>query len=162
MDSLHAIGFYAAAALSVIGALLVALASARDVRALGLAILGIGLAGIYVVLSAGLAAAVAIVCYLACALLVAGSRYRAIEPAAAGVWRQAGSLGAAGLLAVLVYSAFRAGFVPAAYAGGAFGAAAIGRLLFVHDTLATEAVGATAVLALAAAAAAWRARERAR
>lgn len=162
MDSLHAIGFYASAALSVIGALLVALAPGRDLRGGGLAVLGIGLAGLYLVLSAGLAAAVAIVCYLACAALAAGSRYRAVEPGVSAAWRQLGALGAAGLLALLAYAAFRGDFVTASFFGGVLNSAALGRVLFAHDALATEAIGAVVLVALVGAAAVWRTRERSR
>lgn len=162
MDSLHAIGFYASAALSVIGALAVALAPGRELRGGGLAVLGIGLAGLYAVLSAGLAAVVALICYLACAAIVAGRRYRGLEPAVGAVWRQLGAVGAAGLLALLAYAAFRGDFVPAGYFGGAFGSAAIGRLLFAHDALSTEAVGVIVLIALIGATAMWRMRERSR
>jgi len=162
MDSLHAIGFYASAALSVIGALVVALAPGRELRGAGLAVLGIGLAGLYLVLSAGLAAAVALLCYLACAALAAGTRYRAIEPAVTSYWRQLGAVGAAGLLALLAYAAFRGDFVTVGFFGGVVNSAALGRLLFAHDALATEAVGAVVLVALVGATAAWRVRERSR
>jgi NADH:ubiquinone oxidoreductase subunit 6 (subunit J) len=42
--------------------------------------------------------------------------------------------------------------------GGWFNSAAVGRLLFAHDALATEAVGALIVVALVGATAAWRGR----
>jgi hypothetical protein len=73
-----------------------------------------------------------------------------------------GAAGAALLLALLVYSAFRGGFASATFFGGAFGTAAIGRLLFAHDAMATEAVAALVFVALAGATAVWRLRERAR
>lgn len=162
MDSLHAIGFYASAALSVIGALVVALAPGRDLRGAGIAVLGIGLAGIYLVLSAGLTAVVALICYLACAALAAGSRYRAVEPAVTPAWRQLGALGAAGVLALLAYAAFRGDFVTASFFGGVLNSAALGRLFFTHDALATEAIGAVVLVSLAGGTAAWRIRERPR
>src|SRR5438128_2120417 len=78
------------------------------------------------------------------------------------VWRQLGAIGAALLLAVLAYSAFRGDFAYAGYFGGTFGAANLGRLLFAHDALATEAVAVLVTVALAGAAAAWRVRDRTR
>lgn len=162
MDSLHAIGFYVSAALSVAGGLSVAFLTDRYRRGLSMAVAAIGVAGIYLSLSAGFAAAVALVCYGGCALLVAGATYRSFEITIAGSWRQVGALGAAALLAVLAYAAFRGHFAHATYFGGAFGSAAVGRLFFAHDALATEAVAALALVALIGATAAWRARDRSR
>ena len=59
MDSLHTIGFYVSAGLSVAGALLVALLPGRGPRGAALGLTGVGLAGIYLFLSAGFAAIVA-------------------------------------------------------------------------------------------------------
>ena len=73
-----------------------------------------------------------------------------------------GAIGAAGLLALLAYSAFRGDFASATFYGGAFGVAALGRLMFAHDALAVEAVALLGLVALAGATAAWRARERGR
>src|SRR5690242_5375638 len=73
MDSLHAIGFYVSGGVSLAGALGVALLVSRDQRGISMGILGLGLAGIYLTLSAGLAAIVAIVCYLGCAALIASA-----------------------------------------------------------------------------------------
>jgi hypothetical protein len=42
------------------------------------------------------------------------------------------------------------------YYSGDFGSASVGRLLFAHDALATEAVGALVIAALAGATAMWR------
>src|SRR3979409_470551 len=117
MDSLHTIGFYVSAALSVAGGLSVAFLPGRSRRGLSLAVAVLGIAGIYLSLSAGFAAIVALACYGACALLLAGSTYRVVEPAIGGLWRQLGALGAAALLAVLVYAAFNSGFAHTTYFG---------------------------------------------
>src|SRR5262245_50702975 len=113
MDSLHAIGFYVSSGVSVIGGLGVALLARRGQRGAALALSGVGLAGIYVSLGAGFAAGVALVCYLGCAALVAGPRYRAVATTAVPVWRQLGAVGAGLLLAVLGFSAFRGSFAQA-------------------------------------------------
>src|SRR2546426_11581631 len=90
MDSLHAIGFYVSAALSVAGGLSVAFLADRSRRGLALAVVAIGVAGIYLSLSAGFAAIVALVCFGGCAVLLAGSTYRAVEPATGGALRPRG------------------------------------------------------------------------
>jgi NADH:ubiquinone oxidoreductase subunit 6 (subunit J) len=158
MDSLHTIGFYVSAGLSVTGALLAALLPGRGARGAALGLTGVGLAGIYLFLSAGFAAVVALVCYLGCAWLLAGPNYRAMEYAIRPQWSHLAGLGAAGLVALIGYAAFKGDFVHATFYGGWFGSAAIGRLLFAHDALATEAVGALIVVALVGATAAWRRR----
>ena len=79
MDSLHAIGFYVSSGVLLIGGLGVALLPGREARGAALAIVGIGLGGLYVSLSAGFAGLVALICYLACAALIAGPRYRSVE-----------------------------------------------------------------------------------
>jgi NADH:ubiquinone oxidoreductase subunit 6 (subunit J) len=162
MDSLHAIGFYVSAAISVGGGLLVAFLPGRGSRGGALAIAGVGIAGIYISLSAGFAGLVALVCYAGCALLLAGPQYRVMETAVSGVWRQVGAVAAGGLFAVLAYAAWRGDFVHASYYSGAIGSASVGRLLFAHDALATEAVGALVLVALVGATVAWRARGRGR
>jgi NADH:ubiquinone oxidoreductase subunit 6 (subunit J) len=162
MDSLHAIGFYVSSGISLAGGLGVALLPRRDQRGMALGVTGIGLAGIYLSLSAGFAALVALVCYLGCAALLAGRQYRSLEGVVGPMWRQLGAVGAAALLALLAYSAFRGDFVNATFYGGSFDVAAIGRLLFEHDALATEAVAALVLVALTGATLLWRARERAR
>ncbi len=138
MDSLHATGFYVSSGVLLIGALGVALLPRRGLRG------------------------AALVCYAGCGLMVAAPRYRTVEAVAGSVWRQAGAIGAAMLLAVLAFSAFRGDFVSATFKGGAFDAVALGRLLFAHDVVATEAVALLGLLAIAGGAAAWRLRERAR
>jgi hypothetical protein len=162
MDSLHAIGFYVSSGVSLAGGLGVALLGARDQRGVSLAVLGLGLAGIYLTLSAGLAAIVAVVCYLGCAAMFASPQYRRLEAVVGGTWRQAGAIAAGVLLAILAYSAFRGDFLHASFYGGTFGAANLGRVFFAHDALATEAVAAIVFAALAGAAAVWRGRERGR
>ena len=162
MDSLHAIGFYVSSAVLLIGGLGVALLPGRPLRGAALALSGVGLAGIYVSLSAAFAGAVALICYLACAFMVAGPQYRSVETAVSPLWRQLGALGAAALLAVLAYSAFRGDFVHASYSVGPFAARAVASLMLAHDVLATEAVAVLTVVAIAGATAAWRVRDRAR
>lgn len=162
MDSLHAIGFYVSSGVSLAGALGVALLPLRAQRGVAMGVVGAGLAGIYLTLSAGFAAGIALLCYLGCAVLIAGRQYRALETAVGPLWRQVGALGAAALLAVLAFSAFRGDFIQAGFGGGLWGAASVGRLLLAHDAIATEAVAALTLVALAGAAAAWRLRERAR
>ena len=161
MDSLHAIGFFVSAALAGVGGILLAFLPGHGRRGLALAVTGLGVAGIYASLSAGFAAIVALACYAACALLVARPDYRSVEQAAGRVWRQVGAVGAAILLAALAYAAFRGRFAHATFYGGPFNGASVARLLFAHDALATEAVGALVLAALVGAAVAWR-RERPR
>ena len=162
MDSLHAIGFYVSAAISIGGGLFLAFLPGRGQRGVAMAAAGAGLVGLYASLSAGFAGLVALVCYAGCALLVAGPQYRVMETVVAGVWRQVGAIGAAGLFAILAYAAWRGDFVHATFRGGELGSAAVGRLLFAHDALATEAVGALVSITLVGAAAAWRLRDRSR
>ena len=75
-------------------------------------------------------------------------------------WRQAGSLSAALLFVALAYAAYRGAFAHVTFNGGELGTAAVGRLLFAHDTLATEAVGALVLVCLVTVTIAWRMRER--
>src|SRR5260370_31324188 len=75
MDSLHAIGFYVSSGVSLAGGLGVALLPSRGQRGVSLGILGLGLAAIYLTLSAGLAAVAAVGCYLGCAALFASPQY---------------------------------------------------------------------------------------
>ena len=163
MDSLHAIGFYVSAAVSLGGGLLVAFMPARALRGAALGIAGLGMAGLLASLSADFAALVALICYAACGLLVAGPRYRVMDTPVGAAWRQVGAVAAAGLLAVLAYAAWRGDFVHApVFRGGEIGAAAVGRLMFARDALAMEAVAALVMAALAGATVAWRLRERSR
>jgi NADH:ubiquinone oxidoreductase subunit 6 (subunit J) len=162
MDSLHAIGFYVSSGVSVIGGLGVALLPRREFRGISLAISGLGLAGVYVALGAGFAAVVALICYLGCAVMVAGPRYRVIETVVGAPWRQVGGIGAGALLALLAFAAFRGNFAHANPTGDGFAMAEVARLLFAHDALATEAVAALVLVSMAGAFAVWRARDRAR
>lgn len=162
MDSLHVIGFYVSAALSVAGGLSVALLADRTRRGLALAVAAIGVSGLYLSLSAGFAALVTLICYGACAFLLTGSSYRSIELAVSGRWRQVGAIAAAALLVILAYAAYRGRFAHGTYFGGAFGSAAMGRRLFAHDALATEAIAALVLVALVGATVAWHARDRGR
>jgi len=162
MDSLHAIGFYVSSGVSVIGGLGVALLGGRTLRSLLLAICGLGLAGIYISLGAGFAAVIALVCYVGCAVLIAGPRYRSIETLTGAMWRQIGAIGAGAVLLVLGFAAYRGNFVTAKPSGDGFGIADVGRLLFAHDALATDAVAALVLVSLIGAAAVWRVKERGR
>ena len=162
MDSLHAIGFYVSSGVSLAGGLGVALLPRRAQRGAALGVVGLGLAGLYLSLAAGFAAAVALLCYAGAGWIIASPRYRSMENIPHATWRQLGALGAAALLAVLAYSAFRGDFTQATFYGSTFGAAALGRLIFAHDAVAAEAVAALVAVAVAGASAAWRARERGR
>jgi NADH:ubiquinone oxidoreductase subunit 6 (subunit J) len=162
MDPLHAIGFYVSSGVSLGGALGVALLPGRGLRGASMAVVGVGLAGIYLSLSAGFAAGIALVCYAGCAILVASPLYRVLEGVVSPMWRQVGAIGAAALLAVLAYSAFRGGFVHANFYGGTFGVANLGRLFFAHDAMPTEALAVLVLVAFAGATAVWRVRERTR
>ena len=162
MDSLHAIGFYVSAALAVGGGLAVAFLPERGARGLGLAIAGLGQAGIYASLSAAFAGVVALLCYAGCALLIAGLQYRAVQSTVRDIWRQLGAVAAAGLLALLGYATFRGAFAHTTFNEGAIGATGVGRLLFAHDALTTEALAALVLVALVGATVAWRARDRGR
>jgi NADH:ubiquinone oxidoreductase subunit 6 (subunit J) len=162
MDPLHAIGFYVSSGVSLGGALGVALLPGRGLRGASMAVAGVGLAGIYLSLSAGFAAAIALVCYAGSAILVASPLYRVLEGVVSSVWRQVGAIGAAALFAVLAYSAFRSGFVHANFYGGTFGVANLGRLFFAHDAMSIEALAVLVLVAFAGATAVWRVRERTR
>src|ERR1700745_2886373 len=160
MDSLHAICFSVSSGVSLAGGLGVALLGSRDQRGASMGVLGIGLAGIYLSLSAGLAAIVGLVCFAGFAAVFAQPQYRRLESVGGAAWRQVGAIAAGALRAILAYSAFRGDFVHASFYGGAFGAANLGRVFFAHDALATVAVAVIVFAALAGAAAAWRVRER--
>jgi NADH:ubiquinone oxidoreductase subunit 6 (subunit J) len=95
-------------------------------------------------------------------VLLAGPAYRVVETNTGSIWRQLGAIGASALLLALAYAAFFGNFHESSYFGGDFGAAAIGRRLFAHDALATEAVAALVLVALVGAAAVWRTRDRSR
>ena len=162
MDSPHAIGFYASSVLALGGSVATVLVPGRGWRALALLVTGAGVAGVYTSLSAGFAAVVVLLSFAACAMLLARPDYRAVTGGTRRLWRQLGAIGAALLFAALVYSAFRGGFAHVTFNGGAFGSAAVGRLLFAHDALATEAMAALALIATVGLTIAWRVHERPR
>jgi len=162
MDSLHAIGFYVSAAVSLAGGLSVAFLPDRVRRGMALGAVAIGVAGTYLSLSAGFAALVALACYGGCAVLLAGPTYRVLESVTAVIWRQLGAVAAAALLLALVYAAYFGDFSQSKYFGGDFGSASLGRRLFAHDALATEAVAALVLVGLVGASIAWRTRDRSR
>src|SRR5256712_11855044 len=135
MDSLHAIGFYVSAALAGAGGLFLAFTDSRRRRAVALGLVGLGVAGIVLALSAGFTALVVLICYAGCALLAMRPDHRFLEQAASGPWRQAGAVGAALLLAVLAYAAFRGNFAHATFNGGPFGSVAGGRVVFAPGAL---------------------------
>src|SRR2546429_7250107 len=112
MDSLHAIGFYVSSGVLLIGGLGVALLPGRELRGATLAVVGVGLGGLYVSLAAGFAAVVALICYLACGALVAGPRYRSVEAVVGPLWRQVGALGAAGVGVLVIFAALPGGLLP--------------------------------------------------
>ena len=162
MDSPHAIGFYASSALALGGGLVVVFAGGRGMRSVALLISGVGVAGIYTSLSAGFAALVVLASFAGSALLLARPDYKTVIGGAAHVRRQLAAIGAAILLAALAYAAFRGDFAHVTFNGGYFGSAAVGRLLFARDALATEAVGALVLAALVGLTVAWRVHDRGR
>ena len=156
LDTLHATGFYTSAGLSVLGGLAVAFLDNRARRAAALALAGVGVSGIYLSLSAGFAAVMALVTFAAAAALLARPDYRAVLQVDRNRLRQAGGVACALLFAALAYAAFKGTFVHGTFYGGAFDSAAVGRLLLGHDALATEAVAAIAAIVLVGATFVWR------
>jgi NADH:ubiquinone oxidoreductase subunit 6 (subunit J) len=142
--------FYALGALALAGGLATALLTGER-RLAGMAALGLGLAGLYLDLSAGFAAVVALVCYAVIAALLL--RIARTSPSVEGTRGPAAQ--AAGPLAgivflVLAYSAYKGSFVSGYQALGQVNAAGLGRLLFGRDALAVEAVVASLVVAAVA------------
>ena len=162
MDSPHAVGFYVSSAVCLGGGLMVALLNDRERRSLALLVAGIGVAGLDLSLSAGFTALVVLVSFGGCAALLVRPDYRIVEGVTGSGWRQLAAVGAAVLFGSLTYAAYRGAFVHVTFNGGEFATAAVGRLLFARDTLATEAIGALIVVALVGVTVAWRARERER
>ena len=162
MDSPHAIGFFVSSALALGGAAFVALLPGRDLRALALLVAGVGVAGVDASLSAGFAAAVVLLSFIGCAALLARPDYRAFNWPVGGIWRQLGALGAGLMFLSLAYAAYRGAFAHVKFNGGDLGTAAVGRLLFARDALATEAVAALVLVALVVLTLMWRVRERER
>jgi len=162
MDSPHAIGFFASSAVALAGAVLVALLGRRGLRSLALLVAGVGVAGVEASLSAGFAALVTLVSFAGSALLLARPDHRAYEWPVDGLWRQLGAVGAALILALLGYAAYRGAFAHVRFNGGDLGTAAVGRLLFAREALATEAVVGITVIGLVVVTLLWRTRERER
>src|SRR5919197_1714671 len=129
LDSLHSVLFYVLAAVTVAGALTVALLRTRAARGYGLLAVGARLGGLLAVLSAGFAAVIVLACFIACGLALAGTGYRVVWAEPSGRWEQAGAVACGLLFAILLYATWRADFFAGAYPGGAFGATAVGRLL---------------------------------
>src|SRR5579872_7215256 len=88
MDSLHTIGFYAASAVALVGAVLVAVLPGRGTRAAALLLAGVGVAGIEVSLSAGFTAGVVLLTFAGCAALIARHDYRSFDFPTSFLWRQ--------------------------------------------------------------------------
>jgi hypothetical protein len=145
LDTLHSVLFYAFAAVSVVGGLVASLIGGRA-RALGVAAVAVGLAGLEVDLDAGFAAIVTLVAVGASAQLLLGppSAARA-EPA--GIAEQLGSLLAGAVLLVLLYIAYRGRYFAGASFTGQFNTAALGRLLVGRDALALEAIAGALLVA---------------
>jgi NADH:ubiquinone oxidoreductase subunit 6 (subunit J) len=162
MDSPHLIGFYVSSALCVGGGLLVALLNRRDYRSGALLVSGVGVAGVYLSLSAGFAALVVLVSFAGCAALLSRPDLRTLNSSLGLMWRQLAGIAAAVLFAGLAYAAFRGAFAKVDFNGGEFATAAVGRLLLGHDALATEAIGAVVLVALVGLTLAWRLRDRSR
>ncbi len=156
MDTLHTTGFYASAALSVSGGLLVALINGRVRRSAALAASGVGVFGLYLSLSAGFASLIALLSFAAAAALLARPDYRAAPQVDRRRTRQLGAVACGLLFAALAYAAFKGNFVHGTFLGGAFDTAALGRLLMGRDALASEAVAAMVLVALVGATYAWR------
>src|SRR5947207_3051839 len=88
MGYLHAIGFYVSSGVLLAGALGVALMPGRGQRGAALGVAGLGLAGVFLFLSAGFAAGIALLCYAGAAFLVAAPQYRSVENVASAAWRR--------------------------------------------------------------------------
>jgi len=160
MDSPHAIGFFVSSAIALGGAVFVALLPGRELRSAALMVAGIGVAGVDASLSAGFAAAVVLVSFAGCAVLLVRPDYRAFSWAVGGTWRQLGGLGTALMFLSLAYAAYRGAFAHVQFNGGALGTAAVGRLLLARDALATEAIAVIVLIALVVLTLLWRSRER--
>jgi hypothetical protein len=151
LDGLHSGLFYAFAAASVAGGLLTGLSTGRR-RALGLALVAVGLAGLLADLDAGFAALATLVAFGASTLLLlrpGGPRAEPdLEPG--GLLRQLGAALAGVVFLVLAYIAFRGDYFAGYQAGGRFNSAALGRILVGHDALPLEAVAAALLVGAAA------------
>ena len=162
MDTLHSVLFYAFAALTGGGGLVASLLGGRA-RALGVAAVAVGLAGLYADLDAGYAAIITLVALGACAALLlglTGARSTAAEEETAGPGRQLGAALAGVVFLALAYIAFRGYYLAASATIGNVNAAAVGRLLLGRDALGVEALAAALLVAVAAGGMIARARPR--
>lgn len=157
MDALTSILLYACAAIAVAGSLGVAIAPPA-LRSLSLIVMTAGTVALLAVLSAAFAAVAFWVVGVAATLLLGGA---AIRPAGAeerrGVAVQLGGVTAALLFALLAYAALKGSFGHGGYPGGFINSAAVARLLIDRDAMAGVAVGGILLVAVAGAAASWRA-----
>lgn len=143
-----------------VAAALAAVVAPSPFRELGVAVTALGAAAVLALLSAGFAAAVELVCGLgAAAVMLAAGGSLPVAPEPGRILQQAGALGSALLLALLLYAAWRGSFFSGSYPGGGFNAATIGRLLFDRDALLGVAALALLVVGVAGAGA-WGARRR--
>jgi hypothetical protein len=148
LDTLHSVLFYAFAAVAVGGGLVTSLLAGRA-RALGVAGVAVGLAGLEVDLDAGFAAIVTLVAVGASGLLLLGLRSPAqAEPA--GIAQQVGGILAGAVLLILLYVAYRGRYFAGATFTGQFNTAALGRLLVGRDALVLEALASALLVAGAA------------
>lgn len=155
MDTLHSALFYALATVTVGGAMATALAPGRF-RALAMAVVALGLAGLYTDLSAGFAGVIALLAYLGVAALSHGQDAPRTEPREL-LQHLAGPLAGLAFL-VLAYLAWRSGFHPGYRVSGEFNATALGRLLVNRDALGLEAVALALLVGAAGAGLAARVR----
>jgi len=150
LDTLHSVLFYAFAALTVGGGLAASFLGGRT-RALGVAAVAAGLAGLDADLDAGFAAILTLVAFGASALLLLGLRpaRRAAtageEPA--GIAQQLGAALAGAVFLTLLYLALKGSPFAGANLTGQFNAAALGRLLAGRDALALAAIAAAPLVA---------------
>jgi hypothetical protein len=171
LDVVVTIVFYGCAIAAAVGAIAAALAPAPSWRLFGLLGVAVGAAGLLLTFEAGFAALLALVCLGASSVLVGagGPGPARAEPVAGSprvgrrrlglpggdVPAQFGAAGAALLLAVLLVIALGGSFASGGGGQGPFAAVAVGRALFGRDALATEAVGASLLVALMVGALAW-------
>lgn len=161
MNALTTALFFLFAAVALAGALATALAGSRPLRGLGLLLVGVGAGGLCFAASAGYAGGVLLIAFAGLGALFAYPNPRSLRgEGLARPAHQLGALGAAGLLVMLAYAAFRGAFAHGEGPPGSFNAGDVGRLLFSHEALATEAVAALLLASVSGAAVAWWGRER--
>ena len=149
MDTLHSVLFYALATVTVGGALATALGPAR-LRLFAMAAVAIGLGGLYADLSAAFAGLVALLAFIAVALLANARRdsEAGVQEAPRSIFQQLGGPLSALVFAVLAYLAWRTDFHAGFHPSGEINATALGRLLVNRDALALEALAAAFLLAV--------------